>query len=1061
MKQLKTGICKKFLSLLVGLLFATAGAEAQTISVSGVVTDPSGEPLIGATVLAQGTNTGVATDIDGKYRIETPANGTLTFSYVGFNSQTVPVDNRTVIDIVLKENSVVLDEVVAIGYGVVKKSDATGSVAVIKPDDIDAGLATSVQDMLVGQTPGVVVTTSGGPEGSAQIRIRGGSSLNASNDPLIVIDGVPLDNSGVQGMGNPLAMVSPNNVESMTILKDASATAIYGSRASNGVIIITTKKGISGRPHVNFSANMYINAASKKWDVLDGNEFVALVKNHFGEDSKEAARLGLNGHIYDTDWQSELFRTTVSSDYNLSVAGSADILPYRVDVSYTNSNGIMKGTKMDRVTAGINLSPKFFDGLLSINANVRGFYLKNHFTDTGAINSALAFDPTKPVYSNIPLSGGNSGQKYLYNGYFTWYNIDKDNNVSVEQNQSKNPIAMANDRDNYAKVWRSNGNIQFDYAFHFLPDLHANLNLGYDVSKTDEYNSVVANSPLAYWEHNKDGAGFTDRYYQFKSNTLLEFYLNYRKNVESIKSHFDVIGGYSWQRFSMHGNNYGQNKDSGNGGRPTSPGFYSPHFTGDGNALSFNAGDSYTMDLNPSTESLVGKNYADDPVDALGNYHYSNHLQLLSFYGRINYTLMDRYLLTFTMRGDATSRFSKDNRWGLFPAVALGWRIIDEEFMAPACGWMNDLKLRLGWGMTGQQEVGSTCNYLPLYEIAGPGSFYPVVDADGKVTYMPGYFLQGYNPDLKWETTTTWNAGLDLAFLNNRITASFDWYLRKTRDLLSYVAIPAGSSTVNMLNCNIGDLENYGVEFNITARPVITRDFNWTVSYNVGYNHNEITKLNDASTVITVGGIEGGTGNTVQAHAVGHPANSFYLLQQMYGADGKPIEGLFVDRDNNGVINSDDKVINHSPAPDVTMTMNNQFRYKNWDLGISLRASIGNYVYNNVLSNNSALDGIARYGLSNLIKTDYYFANQSAINDYYMSDYFLENASFLRCDNITLGYTWDKLLNDRLNLRVFGAVQNPFVITGYSGIDPEVAGGIDNNIYPHSTTYSIGVVATF
>jgi iron complex outermembrane receptor protein len=508
-----------------------------------------------------------------------------------------------------------------------------------------------------------------------------------------------------------------------------------------------------------------------------------------------------------------------------------------------------------------------------------------------------------------------------------------------------------------------------------------------------------------------------------------------------------VTAGYSWQRFYTSEHNYGSTSEA---GRPTTLGFNSPYMDADGN---------YLMEIN--TSSLTpGSNYSDDLVDAEGNYHYREHLQLLSFFGRVNYTFMDRYLATVTVRGDATSRFSKDNRWGAFPSVALGWRIIEESFMEQSRSWLNDLKLRLGWGMTGQQEVGSTCNYLPLYSIAGPGSYYPVTDTDGNITYLPGYFLQGYNPDLKWETTTTWNAGLDFAFLSNRITASFDWYLRKTKDLLSYVTIPAGSSTVNMLNRNIGDLENYGVEFNITARPVVTKDFNWTISYNVGYNHNEITKLNDASTIITTGGISGGTGNTVQAHAVGHSASSFYLLQQVYDASGNPIEGVFVDQNGDGQINSDDKVINHSPDPKVTMTMSNQFTYKKWDLGISLRASIGNYVYNNVLASNSAISGVNQYGLSNLVKADYYFKSKSTSN-YYMSDYFLENGSFLRCDNITLGYTWDNLLNNNLRLRLFGAVQNPFVITKYSGIDPEVYGGIDNNVYPRATTYSIGVVATF
>ncbi len=1044
MQNICLQMTRKALIALTMVLVCALPALAQKITVSGTVYDPEGEPAISASVVVQGETTGVVTDFDGNYTIAVDANGTLVFSYIGCETQAIAVEGRTNIDVNFASNAVALQEVVAVGYGVVKKSDATGSVAVVKPDDIEAGLATSVQDMLVGQTPGVVVTTSGGPEGSANIRIRGGSSLNANNDPLIVIDGVPLDNNGVQGMGNPLSMVSPDNVESMTILKDASATAIYGSRASNGVIIITTKKGVEGRPRVNFSANMYVNQAAKTWDVLNGFEYADFINANLPD---AAGKLGYNGVNYNTDWQDEVLRTTISSDYNLSVAGTAGILPYRVDASYTNSKGILKGSQMDRVTASFSLNPKFFDNHLSVNANARGVYVQNKFSDTGAVGAALGFDPTKPVYTNIPVTGGDSGLQYLYGGYFTWYNI-ANNELVVEQNAGRNPMSYIEGRDNHANVLRSNGNLQLDYSFHFLPELHANLNLGYDISETDEYNTTDAGTPNTYWSHDKNGAGFTDYKYQFKSNTLLDFYLNYRKEFDEIYSNLDATAGYSWQRFYKSEWKYGSDANS---GRPTTLGFYNP-------VIDPETGD-ITINVNPNT-TPVGQNYADDLIDPNGNYHYKEHLQLLSFFGRVNYTFMDRYLATVTVRADATSRFSKDNRWGAFPSVALGWKLIEESFMEGARDVMNDLKIRAGWGMTGQQEVGSTCNYLPMYSVAGPGSYYPVVDVNGQVQYVPGYFLQGYNPDLKWETTTTWNAGIDFGFLNNRITGSFDWYLRKTDDLLSYVTIPAGSSTVNMLNRNIGSLENYGVEFNITARPVVTRDFTWTISYNVGYNHNEITELNDNSSIITTGGISGGTGNTVQAHAVGHAANSFYLLQQVYDAAGNPLEGIFVDQNNDGVINSDDKVINHSPDPKVTMTMSNQFRYKNWDLGISLRASIGNYVYNNVLASNSATSALASYGLSNVVKADYYFKNKGASN-YYMSDYFLENASFLRCDNITLGYTWENLLHNNLNLRLFGAVQNPFVITKYRGIDPEVFGGIDNNVYPRATTYSLGLVATF
>ena len=1033
MKHLQTGIARKFFFLMVGLLFSV-GLNAQTITVSGVVSDPSGEPLIGASILAQGTTVGTSTNIDGEYTINVAPDATLVVSYVGYDTQNVPVDGRTSINVTMQENSVMLNEVVAIGYGTVKKSDATGSVAVIKPDEIEAGLATSVQDMLVGQTPGVVVTQAGGPEGGGTIRIRGGSSLNASNDPLIVVDGVPLSNAGMGGLGNSLGMISPENIESMTILKDASATAIYGSRASNGVIIITTKKGKSGKPTVNFAANLYVNTARKTWKVLDANQFRSLLESR-GMDAALAATGDAN-----TDWQDEVLRTTVSSDYSLSVGGTAGWLPYHAEISYTNNNGIIKTSKMDRVTMGFNLSPKFFDNHLSVNANVKGYYIRNNFGDAGALSSAISFDPTHPVRSNEPIVSGNSGFQYLYNGYYEVHN-----NGTLNDNAALNPMGLLEQRDNHANVYRSNGNLQLDYSLHFLPDLHLNLNLGYDVMKSNLVDNWAANSATAYKNHEHYGGAYNFDQYQFRSNTLLNFYLNYKKEVESIYSNFDVTAGYDWQRFYNDGHYTGAN---GNSGYRVSPGLNTPTYLGKNEA----GQQTYGVTTNESTIPLLGQNFQNDGVSPDGDYHWADRYQLLSFFGRLNYTFKDRYLLTVTVRGDATSRFAKDKRWGVFPAVALGWKINQEAWMQGAAGWLSDLKLRLGWGKTGQQEIGETINYMALYAIASPSVSYPN-GTNG--WYLPVY-ARGYNPDLTWETTTSWNAGLDFGFLNNRITGSIEYYKRKTTDLLAYVAVPAGSSTTNMLNRNIGSLENYGVEFNIAAKPIVTNDFTWTLSYNVGWNHNEITELTTGASQLKTGGISGGNGNTVQIHAEGHPASSFYLFQQVYDESGAPLEGVYVDQNGDGQIDDSDKIINKSPDPKVTMTFGSQFRYKKWDLGFNIRASIGNYVYNNVLSTKAVYNDLFTYGLNNVVENDYYFEQPR-----YMSDYYLRNASFVRCDNITLGYTWDNLLNDKLRLRLFGAVQNPFVITKYKGVDPEVFGGIDNSVYPRATTYSLGLVATF
>ncbi len=1014
-------------------------ALAQKITVHGTVVDPSDEPLIGASVLVKGTTSGVSTDIDGNFTLDVDPNATLVISYVGYNTKDVAVNGQTQLNVTLDENSVVLGEVVAIGYGVVKKSDATGSVAMVKPDDIEAGMATSAQDLLVGASPGVVVTTNGGqPEGGASIRIRGGSSLNASNDPLIVVDGVPLSNESVQGMSNPLAMISPDNIESMTILKDASATAIYGSRASNGVIIITTKKGKSGRPQVNFSANMYVNTARKTQKVLDANAYRALITSHFGADSNEAKLLG----TANTNWQDEVLRTSISHDYNLSVGGSVGFLPYRVSASYTKNNGIVKQSSMERVTVGFNLTPKFFNGKLSVNANANGYYIRNNFTGhAGMVSSAIGMNPTLPISSN-ELRQPNGMP--LYQGGYTPSNMGS--NQLYNNNATMNPVAEIEGHENIANVFRSLGNLQVDYALHFLPDLHLNLNLGYDVSKTNENNRIFQGS-VNSWNNARSNGAATNYYtYQLRRNTMLTFYLNYRKEFESIASNLDVTAGYDWQRF------YGRGKS--NGGIFETVGYYPPTINEDG---------TYNLTVDESTKNLIGT--------ANGSSSWwMNHVQLVSFFGRLNYTFKDTYLLTFTLRDDATSRFSKDNRWGLFPAVALGWKINNMPFMEQASSIMNECKLRLGWGVTGQQDIGSFFPYMPIYLAStstggtGNGSQYPNMftgtyrDANGNIISNTWY-PQAYDPNLKWEETTTWNVGLDLGFLNNRITAALDWYLRNTKDLLSYVAVPAGSATSNMMDQNIGSLRNIGVEATITARPIVTDDFTWTVSYNVAWNKNEITKLNGEAGAVNVGGIAGPTGATVQRHMEGYAANTYWLYEQVYNAEGFPIEGCFVDQNADGQINDDDRVMRHSPDPKVTMTLNNNFSYKNWDFSFSLRSNIGNYVYNNVLYSRSNLVNASGYGISNLIDTDYYFT--SAVQNGYLSDYYLKNGSFLRCDNITLGYTFPELLNNNLRLRLFGAVQNPFVITKYKGLDPEVQGGIDNSVYPRPVTFTLGLVATF
>ena len=1006
------------LALIIGLALP---GFAQKITVHGYVDDDLGEPLIGATVMEKGTSNGTATDIDGNFTLNVAPNATLVVSYVGYDPKEVPVEGRTNIKVTMTQNAQMLAETVVIGYGTVKKADATGSVAVVKPDEIEAGLSTSAQDLLVGASPGVVVTLDGGnPSGGANITIRGGASLSATNDPLIVVDGVPMNMRTVVGASNPLSMISPENIESMTILKDASATAIYGSRASNGVIIITTKKGQSGKPQVNFSANFYINTPRNYLNMMDGNQYRDFILKEYGAESTPASGLG----TYNTDWQRAELRTAFSSDYALSIGGTADWLPYRVALSYTNNKGIVRHSAMDRATASINLTPKFFDDLLSIQANVKGAYVKNQY-QAGTMGTAISMNPT------LPIKDYENGVPELR--YWTAYNgqglpITRDNwtgNVNTTT-APMNPIAALLDNTSKGISWQSIGNLQIDLKMPFLRDLRANLNLGYDVAKGSWYGHDEAYTPMA-WANGysvlnsegnpvtvRDGGVSATKQSQLRRNLLLDFYLNYNKEIEKIYSTIDLTAGYSWQRFHNHGNEY-----------------------------------SYVYEVG----ELENIDYLG--TQAYPTTYYSDNLQLVSFFGRLNYVLRNKYLITATVRWDGTSRFSKDHRWGTFPSVALGWKILEEHFMEGARGWMNELKLRAGYGITGQQDLGNDFfPYLPTYSVSTDLSHrYPFGNS-----YLYPVTPSSYNADIKWEETHTWNAGIDFGFINNRINGSIDFYKRKTKDLLTYANYPAGSNLSNKGNMNIGDLENIGVEFNLNTRPVVTENVTWTSAVNVAWNKNKITRLAEGDLMLV--GSLGGQNGDVQIHAVGHPAYSFYVYEQVYDQNGDPLDGVFVDRNGDGIINENDQYIYHSRDPKVTITWNNNVSFKNWDFGIVLRSNIGNYMFNQNQMNNVFTQPTATLPLSNLLADEFYFRGDKTVVKMH-SDYFVQNASFVRCDNITVGYTWPNLLNDHLRLRLFGAVQNPFVITKYKGLDPEVFSGIDNAVYPKPITFTVGVVANF
>lgn len=1000
---------KALLTLLVGL-FLSIGAFAQQIAVKGHVKDTTGEPVIGANVLVKGTTNGTITDFDGNFMLNVPKDAILSVSFVGYKSAEVKAASTVMVT--LEDDSQVLDAVVVIGYGSVKKNDMTGSVTAIKPDKLNKGLITNAQDMMTGKIAGVSVISKGGAPGEgATIRIRGGSSLTAENDPLIVIDGLAMDNKGVKGLANPLSMVNPNDIESFTVLKDASATAIYGSRASNGVIIITTKKGQAGaRPTISYDGNVSVSTVKSTVDVMDGDQFRSFIKDIWGEDSEAYSKLG-NAN---TDWQKEIFRPAVSTDHNLTISGGLKNMPYRVSFGYTNQNGIVKTSKFERYTASVSLAPSFFEDHLKVNANLKGMIAKNRYADGSAVGSAVSFDPTQSVRSDDPY------HQYYFDGYFQW-NTDASSlnddtwKRTFNSNAPGNPVALLEEKDDRAISKSLIGNLELDYKFHFLPDLHAHVNGGMDLSTGKQYTDV---SPYSSTNNYYGSYGWEQK---DKYNLSLNAYLQYSKDFTD-KHRFDVMAGYEWQHF---------------------------HDTSD----------QEYWGLYPLSNNVVenrGQRYNNTSSGS------ATESYLVSFFGRVNYTLLDRYLFTATVRQDGSSRFHKNNRWGLFPSFALGWKLKEEAFLKDV-DVLSDLKLRLGYGITGQQNINSgDYPYLAVYETNKDGAYYPIL-GEG-TTYRPN----AYNPDLKWEKTTTYNVGLDFGFLNNRINGAVDYYYRKTTDLLNSVFVSAGTNFKNKVLSNVGSLENSGIEFSINSKPVVTTDWTWDLGFNITYNKNEITKLTtgDSENYYVAAGdnIGGGRDMKAMAHAVGHPASSFYVYQQVYDENGKPIENEFVDRNGDGTINGDDRYFYKKPTADVLMGLTSRLSYKSWDFSFSLRASLNNYVYNSVEAGGSDCNPTSVYSFGALNNRPLMgVANniQDLKDNTLLSDYFVQNASFMKCDNITLGYSFKKLFGAPIGGRVYAAVQNVFTITKYKGLDPEVEKGLDNNIYPRPLTTLIGLSLNF
>ncbi len=983
-------------------LFAFVGANAQS-TVSGVVTDATnGEPIPGVTVMEVGTSNGTMTDVDGSFSLSVNAETTLKFSFIGYDSQEATVTPGNQVTIQLHTSSTDIEEVVVIGYGQVKKGDATGAVTTVGADDFNKGALTSAQDLIVGKASGVVITSSGGAPGSgSQIRIRGGSSLRASNDPLIVIDGVPVSNEGISGSSNPLAFINPNDIETFTVLKDASATAIYGARASNGVILITTKKGKKGAIKASYNGNLSIGKAAKFLEVYDGDAFRALIQdrvdNH-GLTDFALTRLGTEN----TDWQAEIYQTAISHDHNVSASGSVAEVPFRLSFGYTDQDGLLKESNMQRTTFNLSANPSLLDNTLKIDLNAKGMYTNYNFSNTDAIGAALQFDPTQPIMN------GNT----KYGGYTTWTDLSTGGNLNDAPNNiaTKNPVAAINLRDNTSKVQRYLMGAKFDYAVPVVEGLNATLNMSYDYSTSKGNDNT---DPLAGWSYREPGQN-AKQYTQTVTNSLLDFFLNYSKELGST-SKLNLTGGYSWEHYYNEGEN-------------------SRH-----------------------SWEMIDNEYTDTDTT-----QYKNEYYTVSFFGRANYSLMDKYLLTATVRYDGSSRFASENRWGLFPAFAFAWKLNNEGFLADVDA-ISNLKLRLGWGVTGQQNIpGGFYPYIPTYTASQQGTYYQFGN-----TFYSTLRPDAYDKNLQWEETTTQNVALDFGFMDDKITGSVDLYKRTTDNLINEVPIAAGTNFSNFLVTNVGSLENKGFEANLTVRPISTSDMSLEISTNFTYNVNEITKLTmvDDPTYVgyDAGGIAGGVGNNVQINSIGQSANTFFLFQQVYGADGMPIQGLYVDRSGKGGTvsgNNLNKYYVHNPAPQYLIGLSSRLNYKQFDFSFSGRFNIGNYVYNNNASNIALYQNVYNQSgyASNILTA---VENTEFETAQYWSDLYLENASFFRMDNISFGYSFDQLFTEKLNGRVSLGVDNAFVITNYTGLDPEVAGGIDNNIYPRPRTFIFGVSLNF
>ena len=974
----------KMNKLLYAVMFflCVAFGYAQQITVKGTVKDGAGEPLMGASVLVKGTSHGTAADFDGKFELKVDKGATLVFSSVGFKSQEVAA--KAVMNITLQEDVQQLGDVVVIGYGAVRKKDLTGSVNLVTDKDFNKAPAVNADQLIQGKIAGVQMTSASGAPGEGQtIRVRGNGSLSLTSNPLIVIDGVPMNDGGVGGSRSIFNSINPEDIESMTVLKDASSTAIFGSRAANGVIMITTKKGKANQEmKISFNTSIALQDVNKYVDVMSADQYRQTVK---GLNNPAAEALLGNAN---TNWQKEIYQVAPMSNSTLVLSGAYKTLPYRVSIGHSYADGVLRTDNFKRTNAKISLNPTFFDKSLKLELNANGTYMQNRFAEKGAISSAVLYDPTQSVF----------GGPAKYGGYHAWIDPATQNRSNLA---ATNPMALLNFTDDSSKVFRFIGNVKVDYTLPFFKDITATVNAGLDYSNGKGDKIIDPKMPTA----TTGFAGSTNTYDNKATNKLFDAYVNYMKDIKDTHS-IGLMVGHSYQSFEFDDN---------------------------------------------STQNDYFVNPGDNKH--IPNINKSKNV-LMSFFGRANYSYKDRYLLTATLRADASSKLNPDDRWGYFPSVALAWNVSNEKFLKDN-KTLNELKLRLGYGEVGNVNGLGDYLFLTNYTRSQDGASYQFGDRFYQ-TYRPGVT----NKNLRWEVGNTLNAGIDFGLLDNLITGTLDVYRKQTKDLIAETTIDPFTNFKNRVNANIGDMENKGVEFGLTVNPIRNTEKNirWSFNYNISYNDNKITRMPDDQ---PTGGIEGGTGNRVQLHRQGETPYSFYVYQQVYDAQGKPIENTFVDRNGNGKIDEGDRYLYKSPFAPITMGFGTDLNYKNWDLNITTRANIGNYAYNNTQSRLDQLGEItANSGFIVNIKANQADANFQRHNDQaWLSDYYIENASFFKLDNITLGYTFPH--TDKMYVRLYGTVQNVLTITKYSGLDPEVFGGIDNNFYPRPQTYLLGLNLNF